>query len=431
MSTKLIRNVVVAGETGVGKSSFINLVLGSDKAKATNDVRGVTLETACFSWEVDDTHTFRLWDTPGLGEGTSGSVSPKRAQDALRSLFTALDRGAGVHLLIVCMRGISRIIESMKQTYDAILAIRNKISPATRVIAVITELEKRSTVPDVLSSMEKWWKSNAGGLSDQGMEFSAHACITTVNDDCHPPIDGRRSQCRELVRDIIRNYYVLPRHVPSKDLQIMLFGETGVGKSSLVNLLAGEAIADVSPDSVACTMHSKEYQFHVGPTSIRLWDTVGLEEPEKAANGYVGAIEKAIDLIQRLNETGGISLFLFFLGKKQVPIALAVTHLEGETEMEKWWNRNVKKLEKSGIVVAGHACLTTLEDNPKYSRSREACKIFSPKAWIGRLLKGLRSLAADKLFPKAKDLTNILTKRCHLDAEVAQRVAACIDSRDV
>ncbi|KAF9233499.1 hypothetical protein BU15DRAFT_53817, partial [Melanogaster broomeanus] len=193
---------------------------------------------------------------------------------------------------------------------------------------------------------------------------------------------------------------------------------------------------------------------------IRLWDTVGLEEPEKAANGYVGAIEKAIDLIQRLNETGGISLFLFcirgnrvtattqsnyrlfyeVLGKKQVPIALAITHLERETEMEEWWNRNVKKLEKSGIVVAGHACLTTLEDNQKYARSKEVIeellsqydgqmKFTMPsEAWIGRVLKGLGSLAADKLFPKGKDLINILTKRCHLDAQVAQRVAARIES---
>ncbi|KAF9236320.1 hypothetical protein BU15DRAFT_64050 [Melanogaster broomeanus] len=225
----------------------------------------------------------------------------------------------------------------------------------------------------------------------------------------------------------------------------------------------GEALADVSPDSGACTMHSKEYQFQVGPTSIRLWDTVGLEEPEKAANGYVGAIEKAIDLIQRLNETGGISLFLFcirgnrvtattqsnyrlfyeVLGKKQVPIALAITHLERETEMEDWWDRNVKKLEKSSIVVAGHACLTTLEGNQKYSRSREVMqdlllqydsqmKFTMPsEAWMGRLLKGLGSLAPDKLFPRGKDLTNILTKRCHLDAGVAQRVAACIESSDV
>ncbi|KAF9233496.1 P-loop containing nucleoside triphosphate hydrolase protein [Melanogaster broomeanus] len=291
------------------------------------------------------------------------------------------------------------------------------------------------------------------------MEFSAHACITTVGDDCHPPIDGRRSQCQQLVRNLLRNYYILPRHAPSKDLQIMLFGETGVGKSSLVNLLAGEAIADVSPDSVACTMHSKEYQFQVGPTSIRLWDTVGLEEPEKAADGYVGAIEKAIDLIQRLNDTGGISLFLFcirgnrvtatmqsnyrlffeVLGRKQVPIALAITHLERETDMEDWWDRNVKKLEKSGIVVAGHACLTTLEGNEKYSRSREIMqdlllqydrqtKFTMPsEAWIDRVLKGLGSLAADKLFPRGKDLINILTKRCHLDAEVAQRVAVRIE----
>ncbi|KIJ19190.1 hypothetical protein PAXINDRAFT_52964, partial [Paxillus involutus ATCC 200175] len=141
---------------------------------------------------------------------------------------------------------------------------------------------------------------------------------------------------------------------------IMLFGETGVGKSSLINLLTGWHAAEVSPNFGACTMDAKEYQFQLGPTIIRLWDTVGLEEPEKGPNGYEGAIEKAIQLIRRLNATGGISLFLFcmrgnritattqsnyrlfyeVLGKKEVPVALAITHLERERVMEEWWSRN-------------------------------------------------------------------------------------------
>ncbi|KAF9219584.1 hypothetical protein BS17DRAFT_669362, partial [Gyrodon lividus] len=227
------------------------------------------------------------------------------------------------------------------------------------------------------------------------------------------------------------------------DLHIMLFGETGVGKSSLINLLAGWQIAEVSPDTAGCTLASKEYQFQLRSTTIRLWDTVGLEEPDKGPNGYVGAIEKAIQLIQRLNATGGISLFLFcirgnritattqnnyrlfyeVLGRKEVPIALAVTHLERESTMEHWWYRNVKTLEKNGIVAAGHACITTLDNHHKYNESREVIldllsqyddqgKFTMPsEAWIGKFLKGLRSLV-DKSFPRGKDLIRILTKRC-------------------
>ncbi|KIJ09165.1 hypothetical protein PAXINDRAFT_87861, partial [Paxillus involutus ATCC 200175] len=73
--------------------------------------------------------------------------------------------------------------------------------------------------------------------------------------------------------------------------------------------------------------------------------------------GYEGTIEKVVRLILRLVATGVISLFLFcmrgnrvtvttaqsnyalfhgVLGKKEDPIAFAISHVEKETEMEHW-----------------------------------------------------------------------------------------------
>jgi hypothetical protein len=116
-----------------------------------------------------------------------------------------------------------------------------------------------------------------------------------------------------------------------------------------------------------------------------------------------------------------------------------VTHLEREADMEDWWQRNGKTLDRNGIHSAGHACITTLDGHPKYVESRDILqgllsrfddqgKFSMPsEAWIGRILKGLGSLV-EKSFPRGKDLIRILTKRCSLDSDVAQRVAACIDS---
>ena len=459
LSLKLTRNIVVVGETGVGKSSIINLVVGTDSAVATSDVRAVTVGTSYHDWNLLQTQTFRLWDTPGLGEGPLGSTSPKHAHNALRSLLTELGRGAGVHLLIVCFRGSRRITKSMKQTYDTIFALRDRVSPDTPIVAVITELERMSNARDVLAAMDQWWHTNAEGLSDLHMTFAAHACITTLSDDAHPPTPGRRDECQRVVRDLIIDHALTPRSAPPQDLHVILFGETGVGKSSLVNLLAGWHVADVSPDSVACTLASTEYQFQLGAATIRLWDTVGLEEPERGTNGYTGAIEQATQLIQRLNASGGISLFLFcvrgnrvtttmqsnyrlfyeVLGKKQVPIALAVTHLERELVMEEWWQRNVKTLERNGIHVGGHACITTLEGHSKYAESRNAVqdllwqyaeqgKFSMPsEKWLSWLLNGLSTLLGFAL-PRSRDLTRILTKRCHLELDVAQKVAAYIEA---
>ncbi|KAN0090684.1 P-loop containing nucleoside triphosphate hydrolase protein [Tylopilus felleus] len=460
VSPKLARNIIITGEIGVGKSSLVNLVLGLNRALVENDASPVTTMTSYYDWDTSS-ETFRLWDTPGLGEGLHGSLLQKRTQEALRTLFTDLnERGGGVHLLIVCIRGLSKLTTATKRTYELIMKIRDRYSPGTPVVAVITELEGRSTAFDTAArAMEEWWATNSGVLSDYDMAFSGHACLTTLSDLCHPHVPRRRELCQELARSLIMHHALHPRTSPPKDLHVLLFGETGVGKSSLINLLAGWQIASVSPDSAPCTLDASEYQFQLGSTTIRLWDTVGLEEPEKGPNGYVGAIEKAVQLIKRLNATGGISLFLFcirgnrvtatthsnyrlfyeVLGKKEVPIALAVTHLEREVDMEDWWSRNGKTLEKNGIHSTGHACITTLEGHPKYPESRDVVqsllsrfdsqgKFSMPsEAWIGRILKGLGSLV-EKSFPKGKDLIRILTKRCNLDPDVAQRVASCIDS---
>jgi hypothetical protein len=103
--------------------------------------------------------------------------------------------------------------------------------------------------------------------------------------------------------------------------------------------------------------------------------------------GYAGAVEKAVQLIRRLNATGGISLSLFcirgnrttattqnkyrlfyeVLGKKEVRIALAVTHLEREADMEDWWQRNGKTLERYSV---GWTCIYH-----DAGRSSQVCRV--------------------------------------------------------
>jgi len=66
---------------------------------------------------------------------------------------------------------------------------------------------------------------------------------------------------------------LLPCYVLSNHLLIK-FGGTGI---SLINLLAGWQIAEASPDSGACTLGAKEYQFQLGCTTICLWELVESE----------------------------------------------------------------------------------------------------------------------------------------------------------
>ncbi|KAG1791871.1 uncharacterized protein HD556DRAFT_1272502 [Suillus plorans] len=168
---------------------------------------------------------------------------------------------------------------------------------------------------------------------------------------------------------------------------IIIFGETGVGKSSVINLMAGKQIAHISPDSHRCTLHWTEYQVTFGNgTRYKVFDTVGLDSyghPQVLlphTREYVSAILNAYDLIDTLKKRGGINLLLFcihggtsrvtatmqrnyrvffeFLCQERVPLVLVVTNLERERTMEDWYTRNIGNFEKHGIRPTGHACIT-------------------------------------------------------------------------
>lgn len=238
-------------------------------------------------------------------------------------------------------------------------------------------------------------------------------------------------------------------------VNIVLFGETGVGKSSVINLIAGRQVASVSPDAEGRTLSSRRYSFPVGGRTFHIWDTAGLEQPEMGAVGYMAAIEGALTLIQELAKQGGLDLLLFcmrgnrvtattqsnyrlfyeVLCRSQVPIALVVTHLEREPDMNAWWTRNVASLEKYGIKSAGHACVTGLEMHSKYPESRagielmlRACDgqgkyVMPADSWFIEFLRFFGLFAPPKKDLKKRELLKVLTKRCKLDTKIAQELA--------
>jgi predicted GTPase len=57
----------------VGKSSVINMILGSDKAKVGNSLRQETLKDTVYPVEIDG-KTYNLHDTVGLGEYSGSTV---------------------------------------------------------------------------------------------------------------------------------------------------------------------------------------------------------------------------------------------------------------------------------------------------------------------------------------------------------------------
>jgi putative ribosome biogenesis GTPase RsgA len=66
--------------------------------------------------------------------------------------------------------------------------------------------------------------------------------------------------------------FVDSSHAPN----FIIFGEMGVGKSSLINLIAGANLATASSGVTRCTLQSTEYKvrLHDSQYEVNLYDTV-------------------------------------------------------------------------------------------------------------------------------------------------------------
>ena len=212
---------------------------------------------------------------------------------------------------------------------------------------------------------------------------------------------------------------------------VVIFGQTGAGKSSLVNMLAGSKLAEVFSESSGGTSTSRRYEISSpsmaagGPETYAFWDTPGLNQGEFGTVNAHNALKNLLDLAQvssihlviyciraetftkviRIN----YDLFWGIICERRVPIVLVVTGLEQEVDMDAWWKRNEKMVLQLGITSDGHACVTTT--------------------------KGRKGNHEEKYAESAKKVWKLVMEHCgtrswrmspERSAEVRKRLDACI-----
>ncbi|KAG1731279.1 hypothetical protein EDB19DRAFT_1340295 [Suillus lakei] len=251
-------------------------------------------------------------------------------------------------------------------------------------------------------------------------------------------------------------------------LNFIVFGDMGVGKSSLINLVAGKPLAKSSSGLRSCTLESTEYTITISPQlNVKLFDTVGLNNVTMNDRSYLDALVKAHKLIVSLQNQGGVHGLLFcikggnrilestqqnyrlfheFLCQEKVPLALVITNLENEENMDDWWTKNQADIKEYGIAPVTQACITTIRGlrnvyEDKYLESRkkmcdmldilgrgDACSVDIN--WFTRMCKRLRQFfIPGKALGKSREkMIQTLTKRCKLPKQDAVQLLQRIEA---
>lgn len=151
---------------------------------------------------------------------------------------------------------------------------------------------------------------------------------------------------------------------------VVVFGRTGMGISSLVNLILGREDAPFSTDMHPCTLAPAAYRVDINGHAFDIYDIPGFGNefvPEKTISDLY--TERGIDLlIYCLRPKEGIAKKIFNAVRsavpERVPMVGVITALEKHSHsMEDWWSgprKNSEMLASRGLKFVDHACVTTL-----------------------------------------------------------------------
>ena len=192
-------NIIIFGEAGTGKSSVINMILGHDKAKVSNGLRGETFKSTSYPIKLDG-KTYNLHDTVGLGEHSRGTVDSAKAAKNLYRLLTVLSNSGGVNLLVFVIKCGQRLTQTMHKNYT--LFHDGFCNSKVPIVIVVTCCEN-------VEPMDTWWIDNERLFTQARMPFNGHACVCAFKGGKTKQGDYRNEDLVEKSVGVVQQLIVL------------------------------------------------------------------------------------------------------------------------------------------------------------------------------------------------------------------------------
>lgn len=207
-------NVAIVGNTGVGKSTLVNVLKGERIAAVDNNVRPCTTRT--MSYDVVEGGTrYRIWDTRGLNEGSEKSapitgllrllgVLPDAEREVRKFLR---GRNPSVNFVLLC-------IDARKIKVEVHWKIYNKIyvdfcERGVKVAVVVMQLGER----DIRSS--EWKRTcqvTSGGIVDNFPDARWMEAVPRFDELSDPSVKDCRGRILRLISDACRGNRLRGRH---------------------------------------------------------------------------------------------------------------------------------------------------------------------------------------------------------------------------
>lgn len=200
----------------------------------------------------------------------------------------------GVNLILLC----ARIEEVFASSLNGLCWLINELFYGGRapIALVVTQFD----TPD-----KGFWERTQGAIAQTTgipVQSIPHVCITTMQTSCN--------QSRETLKLLLEKYAtivppisltlhlssstkttapLLASHCglniskatalaeqlsrPPRPFNVVILGNTGAGKSWVINLIAGHPVAEVSPGAKVCTLYPRPYKISTGMQRFLMWDT--------------------------------------------------------------------------------------------------------------------------------------------------------------
>ncbi|KAG0708299.1 kinase-like domain-containing protein [Suillus ampliporus] len=258
------------------------------------------------------------------------------------------------------------------------------------------------------NEIEKCWSVNpsARPSAQIAMLFLKSELEIFINDDIlvgevqknHQSTSLDTSQRTMGLRTQAHRANIIPRHLSARvptlsnsssgPLNVLVFGDIGAGKSSIINLIAGRDIAQTS--SEASSLENPSYDVDIGTLRFRIWEITSVGPTGffrapflkwRLKNSYkklykdgvcllLYCIRGRVEWMSRKALIRDYKIFTDVVGSTaglcDAPVAAVVNSLDDyppDMDMDNWWQENERKLEELGMRFSKHACITSLPDD--------------------------------------------------------------------